>query len=397
MKSKIIKSVRLLGLGHENQKNNIKVVSKKLNTLLVIAFIAIQTACSKDEDGSDNQKEAIVYIAGEQKINNKAIATIWENGKPKTLTDDTEESTATSMYVANNNVYVVGYKNLFRSTVAKLWTNGVEIDLGDPRDDNFATAVFVSGNDVYVAGYGYTESNQNKEARLWKNGIEVVLNLDTASIESVANTVYVSGGNVYLGGSSRIANNPIKPVIWKNNEASIFLKLDDKIGGEVNSIYVSDNIVYAAGKVYSNSSEGFGTIWKNDLLTSPLYRIINDTKNKTSNRGNALQSYLKSIFIKDKIVYTAGATNKEDNNNTDILIARLITNGVKKNLSDITKNSVANSVFALDNDVYTVGLSYDLTYTKAGAIIWKNGAQTNLETNTTATESKANSIFVIKK
>jgi hypothetical protein len=153
---------------HENQKNNIKVVSKKLNTLLVIAFIAILTACSKD-DSSENKKEANTYVVGYQTINGKSIATIWENGKPKELTDNSGDSVAKSVYVANNNVYVVGYKRFENLTVAKIWTNGVEKDLGNPTKNREATAVFVSGNDVYVVGNEYND-NLSK-AKLWKNNI----------------------------------------------------------------------------------------------------------------------------------------------------------------------------------------------------------------------------------
>jgi rare lipoprotein A len=62
MKSKIISSVRLLGSGHEYQKNNFKVVSKKLITLflsIAIAGLAISQTVVSDKRKSSIQKDSI--------------------------------------------------------------------------------------------------------------------------------------------------------------------------------------------------------------------------------------------------------------------------------------------------------------------------------------------------
>jgi rare lipoprotein A len=57
MKSKIISSVRLLGLGHEHKKNNLKTVSKKSILLfLLIAFVAL---ASSQNINTDKQKTVI--------------------------------------------------------------------------------------------------------------------------------------------------------------------------------------------------------------------------------------------------------------------------------------------------------------------------------------------------
>ena len=50
MKSKIASPIYLSGSGHENQKNKLQNMSKNLKTILIIAFIAILSSCSKKGD-----------------------------------------------------------------------------------------------------------------------------------------------------------------------------------------------------------------------------------------------------------------------------------------------------------------------------------------------------------
>jgi protein CpxP len=63
MKSKIISSVRLLGSGHEYQKNNFKIVSKKL---FVLALLIVGTTIVAQEKNRKQQENAMEQFTPEQ-------------------------------------------------------------------------------------------------------------------------------------------------------------------------------------------------------------------------------------------------------------------------------------------------------------------------------------------
>ena len=67
-----------------------------------------------------------------------------------------------------------------------LWKNGVVTNLSNNDNNTYATSVFVTDNDVFVSG---NEGNgSNKVSKIWKNGIGTNL---TEGIESVALSVFV--------------------------------------------------------------------------------------------------------------------------------------------------------------------------------------------------------------
>lgn len=69
-----------------------------------------------------------IYIIGQQ----DGVAKVWKNGEITLLTDETNKSTLTGIYVYNDDVYIVGYDFMDRTdtdnqhTIIKLWINGKE-------------------------------------------------------------------------------------------------------------------------------------------------------------------------------------------------------------------------------------------------------------------------------
>ena len=123
------------------------------------------------------------------------------NGQEIKLSDGTQDASANSMVVHNNDLYIAGSDN-----GAVYWKNNNEIRL----PGNNASSIFVSGNDVYVAGA------HDSKAVYWKNGTEVALVStkvygDYGSI--AANSIFVQGNDVYVAGY----DGP-NAVYWKNGE-----------------------------------------------------------------------------------------------------------------------------------------------------------------------------------
>jgi len=143
-----------------------------------------------------------VYISGyesdgnkDDKGNNKDIAKLWKNGIAQNLTDGTNNASAASVFVSNNDVYVVGYESsIDHKRIAKLWKNGKAQNLTDGTNDAYANSVFVLNNDVYVVGYEKDgdkdkDDRSNSVAKLWKNGVEQKLTDGTKS--ATAKSVFV--------------------------------------------------------------------------------------------------------------------------------------------------------------------------------------------------------------
>lgn len=105
-------------------------------------------------------------------------AAYWKNGHTTVLT--TEESIATAIAVAGNDVYVAGVtgsydaKNLYpgyrNGGIGKYWKNGQPIELSGATSP-YPTSIVATGNDVYVAGI----DQDNMRVMLWKNGQPVEL------------------------------------------------------------------------------------------------------------------------------------------------------------------------------------------------------------------------------
>jgi hypothetical protein len=164
-------------------------IANRFRAILPIAFMAalaclmISGRCQSSVQ--DSQKETVpvssesstenaavpeiskdVYVAGNETLGGKRVATLWKNGSVlHRLTNGNNHAEAYSVYVSGSDAYVAGYEQLGGNNVATLWKNGsVMHRLSNGDNHAEALSVYVSGSDAYVAGHDGTS------AMLWKNG-----------------------------------------------------------------------------------------------------------------------------------------------------------------------------------------------------------------------------------
>ncbi len=139
-----------------------------------------------------------VYVGGsEENSQGYDIAKFWKNGVPTILS--TSSAGAGSIYVESDDIYVL----LFEDNIPKLWKNGVKTNLtGTPED------IMVVGTDVYIAG------NEGYIAKVWKNGVPT--SLSDGLFPAYGHSVYVSGSDVYVAGSEQGSNGNSTAKLWKN-------------------------------------------------------------------------------------------------------------------------------------------------------------------------------------
>ena len=201
-----------------------------------------------------------VYVAGffigGQVIGGQATVTraiLLKNGVPQSM-DFSGGGEGRSVYVANGDVYVAGDRSEQGKTIATLWKNGVVQNLGENLDAGIsrssATSVFVSDEDVYVAGYA---DGDRRYPVLWINGTPRYLQSQTSCDEFLS--VFASGGDYYIVGSV-LRSDEYLATLWKNNEPGQSLAPYSKSSSSyAHSVFVSDGDVYVAGV------ENFRRLW----------------------------------------------------------------------------------------------------------------------------------------
>jgi hypothetical protein len=194
----------------------------------------------------------------------------WKNGVMTKITDGHNLNLAAADIVVNgSDVYVGGWELVDSKSVAKYWKNGVDVSISDGTNDSAITAMFVSGNDVYACGY---EMNNGVEsARLWKNGVGVSVTDDTN--ESYAMSIFVKGTDIYVGGYERSTNGVIVAKYWKNGVATV-LSDGTNLHAAVDIFVSDDNTVYTTGfSLTTDFLDGESLLWKNTDLTVLPYDI----------------------------------------------------------------------------------------------------------------------------
>lgn len=153
-----------------------------LRCLFLLLVITALTFSSCNESIPVPKVAKAVYVAGTE----GNVAKYWNNGIATSLSDGTNLTLATSIFVKGSDVYVAGIEVLGGgSSVAKYWKNGIvtDLSLSDGTTSGEANSIFVHGSDVYVAGY------DNGAAVIWKNGTPIYLTDGTESAS--ANSIFV--------------------------------------------------------------------------------------------------------------------------------------------------------------------------------------------------------------
>ena len=343
-----------------------KSLNGKWLSVIAMVITCTLTSCKKDfpsifKGGHSHSGQPVVFVAGYESNGTHNVATYWVDGQEIKLSDGSQDASANSIAVSNNNdVYVAGSDN-----GAVYWKNNNEIRLSG----NNATSVFVSGNDVYVAGA------DNSKAVYWKNGTEVTLentNVYGDFNNAAANSVFVTGNDIYIAGY----DGP-NAVYWKNGSEIYLTAGTITITGFVHaySIYVKGPDVYVVG--YSNfAGSNFPMVyyWINGVQT--LFGQL-----ASDGQGN-------QVLVSGSDVYVAGM---EVSGPDYIQTAAYWKNNNLVLLPRIAPTSLAKSIFVSGDDVYLAGIE-DVAYQMSYAVYWKNGVETKLTDGTDG--AAANSIFV---
>lgn len=364
-----------------------------------------------------------------------------------------DTTTTTTGTPGTTDVYVAGYEvNTQNQLVAVYWKNGTEVKLpGGQATKCLARAIFVSGNDVYVAG------SVGAQACYWKNGVLNGLQslLDTLQ----ATSIYVANGNVYVGVSQPVIyeaqlTHPGQYFIISAANGQQGYGLGQNLQLQQSGIYASGTDVYNSGSYSIKGGIDFGAeyylpqacYWKNGNTQVVLPFEFNFSYYYSTN-SRSLFSYAATIAVSGSDVYTAGNVGwayPNDNtsgtaypayweNNTAYMLGEQTVNGLptfplgtassiclsgsdvyiggtvyqnNTNSACFWKNNgtttflprqgdyaEGNSISVSGSDVYMAGTDYTSNPETYKACYWKNGAETTLST---ATYSKANSIFIVK-
>src|SRR6478752_5564911 len=100
---------------------------KKLFLIILPATLTF-SFCTKDKAPTPEQ-EPTIFLSGmiRESASANAVATIWENGIPHSLTDGVNEAEVSGVLVAGEDVYACGFENKPGTVMstAKLWRNGI--------------------------------------------------------------------------------------------------------------------------------------------------------------------------------------------------------------------------------------------------------------------------------
>jgi hypothetical protein len=331
---------------------------KKLNTLLVIAFIAILTACSKDDAKTEptptvTEKPVDVYVATYNRFANDAK--YYKNGIATNI-PTTGNNELNYIGIVGNYVYVAGYNGVSGSSalIPTYWKNGTPTQIAP---NGYCTSFYISGNDTYASGVPQGAGNN---ASYWKNNTQINLP-STAGFENTSSTaIKVFNTDVYIAGYES-KNAITNAIYWKNGN---LFKINDNSQRQITTaIDVANNNLYIAGYQWVNSrkDETIAKYWKNGIAI-----------NLTDGTSRAQATDIKVV---GNDVYVAGFFGRSDFSSS----ACYWKNGEMIELTTGGKSGQAKSIFILGNDVYVSGYE-ERDNNKQIATYWKNGVATTLGT-----------------
>ena len=378
-------------------KNNKNIHMKKICWVIILAVVLF--SCQKEMSQTDvSPAEVDVYVAGYVADLSAGIPAYWKNGRLVLIDSAHYNFTpyygllgagALSIAVSGNDVYMTGYEiyqSPFRGDqyYGICWKNGMPVDLtaGSTRPVKPVTpAIAVSGTDVYVAGQDNGYGN-NLAAIYWKNGQAVTL--PDGRMWAGALSIAVSGTDVYVAGFEDNGS-VYEAKYWKNGNP-VNLPSDVTKNAFATSIAVSGNDVYVAGyEAIPGNEGGVAKYWKNG---NPV--TLSDATNYA--RAN-------SIAVSGTDVYVAGYEYSGFVNGVyTVTRAKYWKNGNPVNLTDGSKLAEATSIAVSGNDVYVAGYEEKTagSYSYV-AKYWKNRTPVILGDVSKYSDSKAYSIFLVKK
>ena len=312
------------------------------------------------------------------KTDNASVATVDAEGVVTSVAEGTATITASTgdksasckvTVVKAAVIYVTGYDD--KLGTAFRWTRGDYSATDLSTDPNQATKAFditLSGDDVYIGGCA-TNADGYFIPTLWKNGQAQTLMDASQPIDGEVQSVSVSGNDVYAAGWYRVnksATTSFKrdaAVVWKNGSQ---IELANTSYAQAFEVRAEGSKVYACG--FTTNSDGFAmpTLWTS---TDGL----NTFQTKTFG-GVAKHAYAEGLCVSGDDVYMVGYGDNGENRS-----AMLWKNDEAVKLLDNGK-SYAYSVTVADGHVYVVGYVVK-TYENgecAVATLWVDGVAQSL-------------------
>jgi len=284
-----------------------------------------------DGSGSASASDIVVdgddiYIAGNEYNGSRYVAKYWKNGTAVSLPGGNNFAQANAIAVYNGDVHVAGYTTESASSldVATYWKNGVITKLTGGSRHAYALDVAVNAGDVYIVGYENNSQNIHV-ATYWKNGTAVSIPLTDGGKYAYAQGVTVDRGHVYIAGDERLQSIVGRGVVmyWKD-EAEAVVWGDGTTIDRTTAIFVSGDDVYIGGQSNNNPlSRGVATYWKNGVAV----------------QLSEEPSYINSIFVMDDDVYAAGYEYQGE-----VRIATYWKNDERVHLSDGVNDGNAASI-----------------------------------------------------
>ena len=329
--------------------NNIKV---HLYFLVIYLFLFL-LSCGTTVQTPSSQSIPIdtkpkVYIAGFENISETNENYFIINYKEKSIqikNDNDYRYSAEDTQIINGDVYTVGtFTNIKEYQIrACYWVNNEIHYLGDEDEISHATGILFLNGDIYICG-----SKQTKKG------------------------ILPEGSYKY---SDRIKNTIYSIIVWKNGEEYTIAEYDFE--------FETDDEYY-----------GFRTPNANMIVRYDNNFIIIGNINKKAVYWYNSNEYLisenaiiTSAFINGNDMYFAGYDDSGQENLNKTLVAKYWKNTEEVTVSDGKYNSVINSIYVENEDVYLVGASqlgnnyfypekeYDKEYKLREYIpfYWKNG------------------------
>jgi len=186
-----------------------------------------------------------IYVGGYEYSGGSEIATIWKNGVATTLNSPSQNGEVDALAVSGSDIYAAGFLRKGGNTVAALWKNGNLTLLADSTGNTDVTGIVIAGGSIYLSGYKTDATQTQSQALLWQNG--QIIRLTDTTDNARANCVAISGNDIYAGGFESLAAMGFAndyPTYWKNGTP--FFQTGTSYG-YVNSIALSNNVVYMVG------------------------------------------------------------------------------------------------------------------------------------------------------
>lgn len=332
---------------------------KKFKTSLLCAAILLSAFIFQHCDDETPVVATHIYLAGD--LNGTGV--YWIDGIVHPLPGNTE---ANSIFVYDGDVYVAGYEYdaSGNNPQARCWKNGISMPLQLGSYPSSGESVIVVNGVVYVAGYEYeinSEGIGKEVAKYWVDGVPVSLSDGTQ--RAYAFDIAISQhDDVYVTGME-VSGSQFAAKYWLNGTPTI-LSSDLTKHSTATSIAVSGDNVLVGGFEESGESQystiGYATYWMDGTYF-----------HKTDGSDMAT---IGSVVIDGADIYACGHERIENDHNVLTGVAKYWKNGNEVVLTNGELYASSYSMFVFDGDVYVAGREK-----KSGsenqwiAKYWKNG------------------------